>query len=215
VIKVLIVDDNHIVRDTLKMIISQDNEIEVVGLAANGKEAGEMCDRLLPSLVLMDIQMPLCNGVGATKVIKESHPAIKILILTTFSDREYVAAAINNGADGYILKDVKETELIRIIKNTMSGYKIVQDSIFEGIKKQYISTAEPEPKCDKRLEVNLTGREQEIIQLIVDGRSNKEIASELDIAEGTVRNMISNLLSKLQLQDRTQVAVFAIKNNLV
>jgi DNA-binding NarL/FixJ family response regulator len=163
----------------------------------------------------MDIKMPLCNGIESTRLIKEKHQSVRILMLTTFDDEEYVTDAIKNGADGYVLKDIKNDELIRIIKSTLNGFKIVQESVFENIKKKYAQAQIPNNKNETIIELKLTEREKEIIEFIVDGKSNKEIADSLNIASGTVRNMISIILKKLNLQDRTQIAVFALKNNIV
>ena len=214
-IKALIMDDHSIIRNSFKLIIEQDKDIEVVGLASNGLEAFEACEQLSPDIVLMDIRMPVCNGVEGTKLIKEKFGSIKILVVSTFDDAEYVNEAIKNGADSYILKDVKDEELVGIIKSTVSGYKVVNHNVFEKIKanadsKMEISFAKPET-----LKSNLTKRQEEIIKLIIDGKSNKEIALALNITEGTVRNMVSTLLLKYNLQDRTQIAVFGIKNNIL
>jgi DNA-binding NarL/FixJ family response regulator len=214
-IKVIIADDSDIIRDTLKLVVEQDDDIKVVGFASNGFEASEACDRLSPDIILMDIKMPLCNGIESTRLIKEKHQSVRILMLTTFDDEEYVTDAIRNGADGYVLKDIKNDELIRIIKSTLNGYKIVQESVFENIKKKYAQVQIPNNKNETIMELKITEREKEIIEFIVDGKSNKEIADSLNIAAGTVRNMISIILKKLNLQDRTQIAVFALKNNIV
>jgi DNA-binding NarL/FixJ family response regulator len=214
-IKVIIADDSDIIRDTLKLVVEQDDDIKVVGFASNGFEASEACDRLSPDIILMDIKMPLCNGIESTRLIKEKHQSVRILMLTTFDDEEYVTDAIKNGADGYVLKDIKNDELIRIIKSTLNGYKIVQESVFENIKKKYAQVQIPNNKNETIMELKITEREKEIIEFIVDGKSNKEIADSLNIAAGTVRNMISIILKKLNLQDRTQIAVFALKNNIV
>ncbi|MCX7920822.1 MAG: response regulator transcription factor [Clostridia bacterium] len=215
-IRVLIVDDSAILRNALKTIVEQDKEIKVVGLASNGKEAVSICESISPDIVLMDIRMPLLNGVEGTKIIKSKNNAIKVLILTTFDDHEYISEAINSGADGYVLKDIRDEDLITAIKSTINGFSILQHSVFKSLKINQSVQNEKRNKYEIiNEEYNLTSREQEIIKLIVDGCSNKEIASCLNIAEGTVRNIISNILLKLDLSDRTQLAVFAIKSNLV
>jgi DNA-binding NarL/FixJ family response regulator len=215
VIKVLIVDDNIILRSGLKTIIQQEQDIKVVGCARNGKEALELCDKLLPDLVLMDIKMPVYDGVEGTKLIKEKHKEIKIIMLTTFDDEEYITKALINGADGYILKDIGDQELINVIKNTAKGFVVVQQSVLRDIRNKYETAIKMKNVRNITIDINLTNREKSIIKLIVDGKKNKEIAKELYLAEGSVRNIISSVLEKLKLQDRTQLAVFAIKNNLV
>ena len=213
-INLVLVDDSAIIRKSLQTIVEQDREIKVIGNAANGKTAAALCASLRPDLVLMDIRMPVCDGVEGTRLIKQLNRAIKVLILTIFNDDAYIAAAIRHGADGYLLKDTEDTVLLAAIKNVIKGYTILQASAFEKLKAQYIIednniNHNPNPDFD------LTSREQDIIKLIVDGFSNKEIASKLGIAEGTTRNHISQLLEKLHLADRTQLAVFAIKHTLV
>lgn len=209
-IRILIVDDSPILRNGLKTIIKQDNEIKVMDSAENGQEALEMCKKILPDLVLMDIRMPICDGVEGTRLIKEFNSAIKVIILTTFDDNESISKVLDNGADGYILKDIKDEDLIRTIKSTVNGYSIIQQSVFKSIKSQYkVNT------MNTGLKINLSEREIEIIKLIVDGKDNKQIAVTLYLVDGTVRNTISSILDKLKLKDRTQLAVFAIKNDLV
>lgn len=209
-LKVLMVDDQIILRESLKFIIEQDNEIEVIGSAGNGMEALELCKKEAPDLILMDIMMPICDGVEGTKLIKELNPSIKVLILTTFNDTENVSKALQNGADGYILKNVKPDELILAIKSTAKGLTILHKNTFDTFLNQ-------SKIKQNKLELNFTLSEQEIkiISLIVDGKSNKEISDDLHFAEGSIKNIISSILNKLKLRDRTQLAVFAVKNNLV
>jgi len=213
-INLLIVDDSAIIRKSLQTIVEQDREIKVIGNAANGKTAAVLCASLRPDLVLMDIRMPVCDGVEGTRLIKQLNRTIKVLILTIFNDDDYIATAVRHGADGYLLKDTEDTVLIAAIKNVMKGYAVLQASAFEKLKAQY-SIEDNSINHSQHMDLDLTGREQDIIKLIVDGFSNKEIASKLGIAEGTTRNHISLLLEKLHLADRTQLAVFAIKNTLV
>ncbi len=206
-IKILLADDVQILRAGLKAVISEDNGLYVVGEASNGKEALEMTIRLQPDVVLMDMRMPDFDGSYGTRKIKESFPNVKVLVLTTFDDKETVDSAIAAGADGYILKEMDNDKIINSIKAVAGGINVFCDNIFRSIKSNVIQS---NPK-----DFGLTEREIDFIRLICDGADNKEIASKLFLAEGTVRNGISRLLEKLNLKDRTQLAVFAIKNNII
>ncbi|HRR76188.1 MAG: response regulator transcription factor [Ruminococcus sp.] len=206
-IKILLVDDVPILRAGLKSVITGDNELKVVGEASNGKEALEMAIRLQPDVVLMDMRMPDFDGSYGTRKIKSSFPDIKVLVLTTFDDQETVDRAIAAGADGYILKEMDNDKIVNSIKAVAGGINVFCDNIFRSIKKNVVQS---EPK-----DFGLTERELDLIRLICDGADNKEISAKLFLAEGTVRNGISKLLEKLNLKDRTQLAVFAIKNNIV
>lgn len=215
-IKVLIVDDQVILRESLKFIVEQDPEINVVGLAGNGKEALNLCKELVPDVVLMDIMMPVCNGVEGTKLIKSQFRSIRVIILTTFNDDENISKAIKNGADGYVLKDIKPDELILAVKSVAKGFSIMHHTAMDTVAKQIDHENEANHhKQEVKLNVNLTERELSIIELIVDGKSNKEIAAKIFITEGSVKNIITSILEKLSLKDRTQLAVFAVKNNIV
>lgn len=207
-IRVLIVDDQPVVRDGLRMIMSLDSEIEVVATASNGKEAFELCDSGI-DLVLMDIRMPVMDGVKTTKLIKESHPKVKIIILTTFSDDQYIFEALKNGASSYLLKDVESGEIINAVKVIHSGGTVLHNNIAARIVNKM---AESQKGVDRTQE--LTSRELEIAKLVSEGLSNKEIAAKIFITEGTVKNHITNILSKLVLNHRTQIALYVIENNI-
>ena len=207
-IKVIIADDVQILRSGLKAVLSQDSDIKVVGEASNGKEAYEMCIRLRPDVVLMDMRMPDHDGGYGTRKIKDNFSDIKVLVLTTFDDKETVNKAISSGADGYILKEMDNDKIISSIKAVAGGINVFCDNIFRSIKQDVVVQQDAK-------DFGLTERETEFIRLICDGCDNKEIATKLFLAEGTVRNGISRLLEKLELKDRTQLAVFAIKNNIV
>ncbi len=206
-INVLIADDVAVLRMGLKAVLSQDSEINVVGEAGNGKEAYELAVRLKPDVVLMDMRMPDFDGGYGTRQIKDKLSGIKVLVLTTFDDKETVEKAMSSGADGYILKEMDSSQVINSIKAVAGGINVFCDNIFQAIKK--------EPMKQAPVNYDITEREAEFLRLICDGYDNKEIAAQLYLAEGTVRNGISRLLEKLKLKDRTQLAVFAIKNNLV
>lgn len=208
-IKVLIADDIQILRQGLKAILSQDEDIEVVDLAADGREAYMLCQKHRPDVVLMDMRMPEYDGSYGIRSIKAHFPETKVLVLTTFDDQETVDAAIQSGADGYILKEMEDGKVIQSVKAVCAGIQVFGGGVFEGIRKQMApKTAAPE------LTGEFTPRERDIIRCVAQGLDNKEIAAELFLAEGTVRNQISRVLEKLKLKDRTQLAVFAVKNNL-
>lgn len=207
-IKVIIADDVQILRTGLKAVLSQDDGISVVGEAVNGKEAYELSVRLKPDVVLMDMRMPDYDGGCGTRLIKEKLDSVKVLVLTTFDDKETVEKAMSSGADGYILKEMDNEQIINSIKAVAGGINVFCDNVFQSIKKD--SAVQQNPR-----NFDLTEREVDFLRLICDGCDNKEIAAKLFLAEGTVRNGISRLLEKLKLKDRTQLAVFAIKNNIV
>ncbi len=206
-IKILIADDVAVLRMGLKAVLSQDDELSVVGEAGNGKEAYELAVRLKPDVVLMDMRMPDFDGGYGTRQIKDKLKGVKVLVLTTFDDKETVEKAMASGADGYILKEMDSSQVINSIKAVAGGINVFCDNIFQTIKK--------EPVKQAPVNYDITEREAEFLRLICEGYDNKEIAAELFLAEGTVRNGISKLLEKLKLKDRTQLAVFALKNNLV
>ena len=207
-INVIISDDVQILRAGLRAVLAQDSGIKVVGEAGNGKEAYEMSVRLKPDVVLMDMRMPDYDGGYGTRRIKDTVPGVKVLVLTTFDDKETVDKAVSSGADGYILKEMDNEKIISSIKAVAGGINVFCDNIFQSIRKEVAA-----PQDAKNYD--LTEREIDFLRLICDGCDNKEIAAKLFLAEGTVRNGISRLLEKLKLKDRTQLAVFAIKNNLV
>ena len=221
-IKVIIADDQLILRESLKFIIEQDDEIEVLDCVGNGYEALKLCEQLDPkNTVLMDIMMPECNGIEGTRLIKDKFKdSIKVFVLTTFNDDENISKAINNGADGYILKDILPVELVLAVKSAAHGFGIFHQSAVKtalGRNKLITNTDQCSDiwQCVEKSDViDLTDREKSIIRLIVDGKNNKEIALELCITEGTVKNVMTVILEKLKLRDRTQLAIYAIKNNL-
>lgn len=207
-INVVIADDVQILRAGLRAVLAQDSEIKVVGEAGNGKEAYELCVRLRPDVVLMDMRMPDFDGGYGTRKIKDTLEGVKVLVLTTFDDKETVDKAVSSGADGYILKEMDNDKIISSIKAVAGGINVFCNNIFQSIRREVAA-----PQDAKNYD--LTEREIDFLRLICDGCDNKEIAAKLYLAEGTVRNGISRLLEKLKLKDRTQLAVFAIKNNLV
>lgn len=214
--KVLIAEDQRLLRESFKNIIENNSDITVVGCVTNGNEAYHFCKNSLPDLILMDISMPDCDGIKATKLIKSNYPHVKILILTASNDECDVLEAIKNGADGYILKDIGSSELILAIKSIIAGLAIVQKEILTSIPVQSKHNRHDNLMINvDGINVILSEKELQILKLIIDGNNNKQIAAELFMAEGTIKNKVTEMISKLHLKDRTQLAVYAIKNNLV
>ena len=205
--KILIVDDDALIREGLKMILEAEEDFLVVGTAANGEEAVRSCIAEKPEIVLMDIRMPIMDGVQATKRIKEQFKTIKILLLTTFKDSEYIRSAIKYGAEGYVLKTSSPENIIESIKTVYRGNVVFEKEVVNAISEMMAE----EKKLSKE-SLNITKREYEIMELISKGYSNREISDKLYTSEGTVRNNISALLNKLELRDRTQLAIFFIRN---
>lgn len=211
-IKVLIVDDEKLIRDGLKIILSTYEDVQVVGLSEDGYDALEFCRKSPVDIILMDIRMPKCDGVLGTRIIKEEFEDIKILILTTFSDMEYIQEALKYGASGYLLKDSSYDLIYEGIKAAIKGNIVVHPEIADKI----LSNMPRDRKNMNKIKVhNITDRELTIIKEIAKGLTNKEIGEKLYLSEGTIKNNISTILSKLNLRDRTQIAIFAFKNNLV
>lgn len=215
-IKVLIADDIMILRQGLKAVLEQDADIEVVALAENGKEAYEKCKVYKPNVVLMDMRMPDYDGAYGIKAIKEELPDVRVLVLTTFDDEETIEKALESGADGYILKEMEDEKVIASVKSVAVGMSIFGDGVYQVMRNRLEQSSETRSATAKKQEseVSFTDRERDILRLVAQGYDNKEIASELFLAEGTVRNQLSRLLEKLALKDRTQLAVYAVKNGL-
>ncbi len=205
--KVLIADDDALIRDGLKMILELEKDMEVVGTAANGQECIQFCMEKLPDAVLMDIRMPVMDGVQATKLIKEQFPKIKVLFLTTFKDTEYIVSGIKFGAEGYVLKSSSSEVIIDSLRMVYRGSVVYDKDIAAMLSNMVQTNRTISPE-----EVGITKKEYEIMICICEGLSNKEIADKLFMGEGTVRNYISNILEKLELRDRTQLAVYHMKN---
>ncbi|KNY25246.1 response regulator transcription factor [Pseudobacteroides cellulosolvens] len=211
-IKVVIAEDMDMLRESLKYVIESDADMEVVGLAANGRMAYELCKAHKPDIVLMDIIMPECDGLEGTKLIKSAYPDIKVLILTTFEDDKSIIDALECGVDGYITKDMMPMQLKQSIKSVIAGLGIMKKNIMYSVAdRKYL---EPEKSPSAQV-LDLTSKEKKLISLIVEGKSYKEMGREVGLSEGYVRNMISETLIKLNLKDRVQLAVFAVKNKIV
>jgi DNA-binding NarL/FixJ family response regulator len=214
-IKILLADDQDILTEGLKLILGAEEDIEIAGIANNGKKTYDLCRLRHPDVVLMDIQMPEVNGVEATAMIKKDFPQIKIIVLTTFNDDEYIYDALKNGASGYLLKDTSPTEILRAVRTVYNGGALIQSEVAVKVIDQFsrLANETADKHIDPRAKL-LTDRETEICRLIAEGKNNQEIGEELFLSTGTVKNHISRVLIKLDLRDRTQLAVFTIKNDL-
>lgn len=215
-IKVLIADDIMILRQGLKAVLEQDNGIEVVALAENGREAFEKCAVYTPDVVLMDMRMPDYDGAYGIRSIKEKHPDIRVLVLTTFDDEETIEKAVSSGADGYILKEMADEKVIASVKSVHAGISVFGNGVYQIMRSQLEEGKNNARQNEvlQELEMEFSDRERDVLKLVARGYDNKEIAAEICLAEGTVRNQISRLLEKLELKDRTQLAIYAVKHGL-
>lgn len=211
-IKILICDDQELVCEGLNAILGTSNLVEVVGMSFNGLEAIEFLEKHPVDVVLMDLKMPVLNGIQATKQIKEKFPNVRILVLTTYDADQWVLDAIRYGADGYLLKDAPREKLLQAIDEVNSGRTPVDSKVAGKIFEQISKMPQKSPTT---IGSNLTEREKEVLMLISHGKSNAEIAENLYLSEGTVRNYVSSILEKLDVTDRTQAAVIAIRSGLV
>jgi DNA-binding NarL/FixJ family response regulator len=211
-IRVLIVDDHHVVRRGLVFFLRTQKDLEIIGEAANGKEAVEQAKLLKPDIILMDLMMPEMDGIQATKIIKQELPDIKIMMLTSFSDQDHVIPALEAGASGFQLKDIQPDELVTSIKKIIGGENQLHPKATSHLLANLFNKNKQEKK---NLLAELTKRELDVLKEISNGKSNKEIAASLFITEKTVKTHVSNLLSKLELADRTQAALYAVRNQLV
>ena len=207
-IRVLLVDDQALFREGLETLLSVHKDIQVVGEASNGQEAVEVAASVRPDVVLMDVRMPVLNGVGATRRLKKALPQCRVIVLTTFDDDEYVFDALRAGAVGYLLKDVASAQLVEAIRAAARGESILEPSVAAKVIAEFtrVSSMVPSAQMEQLVEP-LSERELEILGLIARGASNKEIADQLFIAEGTVKNHVTHILGKLGVRDRTQAAL--------
>ncbi|MCG0274918.1 MAG: response regulator transcription factor [Thermosediminibacteraceae bacterium] len=210
-ISVVLADDHALMRKGLKKILEMESDIEVVGEASNGLEAIEEVRTKEPDVVLMDINMPKLNGVEATRVLKKEKSKAKVIILTIYDDREYLLELLKIGIAGYILKDIEPQALVEAVRAVSRGETYIQPTLTRALVAEYKRLSQPLARASRPL----TAREKEVMAYIAEGMSNIEISEKLGISEKTVKNHVSSILRKLNLMDRTQVAVYALKNNLV
>jgi len=209
--RVIVCDDQATVRDGLVMLLKLEPDIDIVGTAEDGAEAVQMVADKGPDLILMDLKMPIMNGVEATRQIMMKYPQVKVLVLTTYADDEWLFDAIQAGASGYLLKDTPREELIRAVRGTAAGKTYIDPSIAKKVLDQ-VSSRQTQPAT--LVTSKLTEREVEVLRLIAKGLSNADIADRLFLSDGTVRNHVSAILAKLGVNDRTQAAILAIKHGL-
>jgi DNA-binding NarL/FixJ family response regulator len=215
-IRVILVDDQEIVREGLKMILSLYEEINILAEAENGEQLIMLLEKLQPDVILMDVRMPIMDGVEATKIIKEKYENIKVIILTTFNEDEYIFKAIKNGASGYLLKDAGSEDIVKAIKSAYGGAMLFDPEVTVKIVKAFNSITNEKQSANKfhknkyKLDL-LTSRELDVAKLVAQGKSNKDICKILFLTEGTVKNYVTRILEKLELNSRTELAIFISK----
>jgi DNA-binding NarL/FixJ family response regulator len=213
-IRVLVVDDQALVREGMATLLALEEGVQVVGQASHGDEAFALAEDLKPDVVLMDIRMPVCDGVMATRKIHQRFPHIKVVVLTTFDDEEFIVQALKAGASGYLLKDTPSEQLAAAVKTVHQGHTLlgptVTPKVLGHLNQEQKQAAKEKLRCDELL----TGREIEVLKLLGQGRSNREIANSLNITEGTVKNHVTRILTQLNVRDRTQAALWAQENVL-
>jgi len=214
-IRLLIVDDQRLMREGLRTLLELEPDIQVVGEAGDGQDALQLYASLQPDVVLMDIRMPVMDGVEATRQLLQGFPQSRVIILTTFDDDAYVFDGLRAGALGYLLKDVSGDELAEAIRQVAGGGALIEPSVARKVLAEFARLPQPVGQAGSDLPHALSERETEILKLLAQGASNRQIASQLFLAEGTVKNYISNILDKLGVEDRTQAALRARELGLI
>lgn len=214
-IKVLIADDQELIRDSLKIMV-QDSEIKVVATAADGESTLRAQQRYHPDIILLDIQMPGMDGITCLKKLREKEEKMQVIMLTTFDDEEYIFDSLRYGATGYLLKDISQKELKNAIRTVYDGGTLINPAVMKTVLRIFSQMANTQPlkTGEDALPDSIHANELKIIRLIAAGLANKEIARKLSFSEGTVRNYISTILQKLDLRDRTQIAIYAVQHKL-
>ena len=215
-INVMIADDQELIRESLKIVLNMNPDMEVRAVAENGRELMKLVKKSQPDVILMDVRMPELDGVQCTKLIKEQYPQVRIIILTTFDDDEYVYNALKYGASGYLLKGVSVPELTQAIRTVVSGGAMINPNVVTKVVKLFSEMAQSSlaVQVSEAGADELTRTERKVARLVGRGCSNREIAEKLILSEGTVRNNLSAALSKLALRDRTQLAIWAVQTGL-
>ena len=215
-IRVLIADDQELIRQSLSFVLDAQADIEIVGTASDGREAIELVRKEKPDVVLMDIRMPEVDGVECTRLIKSAYPQIKVIILTTFDDDEYVFGALRYGASGYLLKGVSVKELADAVREVVRGGSIIMPGVASKALEMFARMARGSMQIaiEEKQTADLQENEWRVIREVGCGKSNKGIAAALCLSEGTVRNYLSSVLSKLDLRDRTQLAIWAVQSGV-
>ena len=209
--RIIICDDQDIVRDGLELLLKLEKDMEIVGVAGDGAEAVEIAVRTKPDLVLMDLKMPVMNGVDATREIRNRCPGVKVLVLTTYGTDDWVLEALRAGASGYMLKDAAREQVVGAIRGTVGGKTFIDPSVSGKVLGELSGITK---KSSAALTGKLTQREIEVLQLLAKGLNNDEISKQLFLSEGTVRNHIASIVAKLGVSDRTQAAVVAVQHGL-
>ena len=209
-ISIMITDDHSMIREGLKSLLELDDDIKVIAEAVDGRDCLDKLDVYKPDVLLLDINMPNMNGLEVLKELKARKSKVKVLVLTVHNETEYLMKAVDIGINGYVLKDSESAELKKAIRAIMDGETYIQPSLIPALIAKRLERNEDEEKID-----SLTRRELEVLKLLAIGMYNKEVAEKLEISERTVKNHVSNIFKKLEVTDRTQAAVFAIRNNLI
>lgn len=207
-IKIIIADDQALIRDGLKTVLNLEEDLEVLATAENGKEAFELTQTLAPDILLLDVRMPVIDGVECVRKLKSIHSTAKVIMLTTFNDDEYILNAIAAGAKGYLLKDMEIAELIEEIHNAAADKLVMPSSVVTKLAEGLSKVVDEKNKCRAIEEFTFSDREKEIAKMMAQGFNNKQIAAVLFLSDGTVRNYISSIYDKIGLSDRTQAALF-------
>ena len=216
-VKVLIADDQELIRQSLKMVLGTDSEIEITDSVGDGTDVLKSLEKNVPDVILMDVRMPKMDGTVCTKEVKKKYPDVKIIILTTFDDDDFIYSALKYGASGYILKGISMEGLKQAIMTVHRGGSMINPDIATKVVRLFSQMAQSDfaIEVDEKGSDELTKSEKIIIQRVGQGLSNKEIAGKLYLSEGTVRNNISRILSKLGLRDRTQLAIWAVQTGIM
>ena len=222
VARIAIVDDHDFVRDGIRLMLSGERDFRIVGEAANGREALELCRRARPELALMDVRMPEMDGLAATRAIKQRFPDISVLMLTMHENQDYLLEAIRAGAAGYVLKDAPQHELATAIRRVHEGETTLDQNLATKLLRRLANEAQgpagstpPEPKPAKKLPQPLTPRELEVLEMLALGQTNRDIAQGFVISVGTVKNHVEHIIAKLEVSDRTQAVVRALKLGII